>query len=153
MKLFVFRYVRIFQKLQVYSTMQLLSKEGFHWTTQAQNACDELKKAVSQLSVLAVPDFTKSFTLETDASSKGPTVVLLQEGRPLAFQSQAFSDRAQQKSVYERELMAIVSIQPLFRLSSIHFSHNNCKFYNILNVHCKQTRIHTQENGMYGEIN
>ncbi|WVZ26438.1 hypothetical protein V8G54_004982 [Vigna mungo] len=87
---------------------QLLSKEGFHWTVEAQQAFEELKKVVSQLPVLAIPDFSKSFTLETDASSKGLGAVLLQDRRSLAFWSQALLERGQQKSVYERELMAIV---------------------------------------------
>ncbi|WVZ02752.1 hypothetical protein V8G54_023558 [Vigna mungo] len=60
-----------------------------------QQAFEELKKVVSQLPVLAIPDFSKSFTLETDASSKGLGL-------------QALSERGQQKFVYERELMAIV---------------------------------------------
>ncbi|WVZ19621.1 hypothetical protein V8G54_006943 [Vigna mungo] len=87
---------------------QLLSKDGFHWTEEARTAFEELKKVIAQLPVLAVPDFSKSFTLETDASGKGLGAVLLQAGRPLAFWSQALSSRAQNKSVYERELMALV---------------------------------------------
>ncbi|WVY96197.1 hypothetical protein V8G54_028348 [Vigna mungo] len=87
---------------------QLLTKEGFCWTHEAQRVFDALKGVVSKLPILAVLDFSKSFTLETDASSKELGAALLQEGRPLAFWSQALSDRGQQKSVYERELMAIV---------------------------------------------
>ena len=32
----------------------------------------------------------------------------MQEGRPIAYMSKALSEKAQMKSVYERELMAIV---------------------------------------------
>ncbi|RDY13116.1 hypothetical protein CR513_02008, partial [Mucuna pruriens] len=49
-------------------------------------------------------NFSKSFMIETDASSKGLGAVLLQEGKPLAFWSKAFSEKAQQKSVYEKEI-------------------------------------------------
>ncbi|WVZ20256.1 hypothetical protein V8G54_007578 [Vigna mungo] len=91
---------------------QLLTKEGFCWTHEAQRAFDALKGAVSKLPILAVPDFSKSFTLKTDASSKGLRAVLLQEGRTLAFWSQALSDRGRQKPVYEWELMAIIRFRP-----------------------------------------
>ncbi|BAT79438.1 hypothetical protein VIGAN_02232700 [Vigna angularis var. angularis] len=64
-KRFVQRYGKI-----VKPPTQLLFKDGFHWTIEAQHAFEALKKVVSQLLVLAVIDFSKSFTLETDASSK-----------------------------------------------------------------------------------
>jgi len=57
---------------------QLLTKEGFNWSDEAQQSLEAFKSVVSQLSMLAVLDFTKPFTLQTDASSRGPGAVLLQ---------------------------------------------------------------------------
>ena len=62
------------------------------------------------LPVLALPDFTKPFILKIDASSLGLVTVLMQDHQPIAFFSHRLSTKARHKSVYERELMAIVFV-------------------------------------------
>ena len=86
----------------------LLKKEGFIWSDLADKAFVELKAAMITPPVLALPDFSLPFVIETDASSYGIGVVLMQEGHPLAFISKSLSPRMKQLSVYDKELLAIV---------------------------------------------
>ncbi|XP_070031892.1 uncharacterized protein [Nicotiana tomentosiformis] len=65
-------------------------------------------KALSKAPVLALPDMSKTFILETDASGYGTGVVLMQQGHPIAFISRALSPTHAALSVYDRELLAIV---------------------------------------------
>jgi hypothetical protein len=92
----------------------LLKKNSFTWTPTAAQAFQTLKMAMCTTPVLALPDFTKTFVLECDASGKGIGVVLMQEGRPLAFTSKQLSERNLGKSIYEKEMLAILHVVDLW---------------------------------------
>jgi hypothetical protein len=69
----------------------LLKKNSFTWTQATAQDFQTLKTTMCTTPVLAVPDFTKTFVLECDASGKGINVVLMQEGQPLAFTNKKLS--------------------------------------------------------------
>ncbi|GKC41850.1 ty3-gypsy retrotransposon protein, partial [Tanacetum coccineum] len=71
---------------------------------------------VKEVRVLRLPDFSKPFIIECDASSDGVGVILSQEDHPLAYFSKGFSPSNRFKSAYDRELLALVMAQ---RITSI----------------------------------
>jgi hypothetical protein len=63
----------------------LLKKNYFNWTHVVDQAFHALKEAMCTTPFLALPDFKNTFLLECDASGKGIGIVLMQDGRHLAF--------------------------------------------------------------------
>jgi hypothetical protein len=93
----------------------LLKKNSFTWTPVVAQDFQTLKMAMCTTPFLTLPDFTNTFVLECDASRKGIGVVLMQEGRPLAFTSKKLSKINLGKSIYEKEMLAILHAMDLWR--------------------------------------
>jgi hypothetical protein len=87
-----------------------LLKKGtlYIWTSAEQTAFDTLKHALVSAPVLALPNFSDSFVVETDACDTGIGAVLSQKGHPLAYVSRFLGPRNRSLSVYEKEYLAIL---------------------------------------------
>jgi hypothetical protein len=66
----------------------MLKKNNFTWTIAGDKAFTNLQQVMIQALVLALPNFSKEFVVECDATGVGIGAVLHQ-GRPIAFLSQA----------------------------------------------------------------
>jgi len=75
---------------------------------KAQQAFEHLKTVMISAPVLAMPDFSKPFVIETNASGMGIGAALMQEGYPVAYFSKALAQKHHSLSAYEKELMAVV---------------------------------------------
>jgi hypothetical protein len=93
----------------------LVKKNSFTWTPATAQDFQTLKMAMCTTSVLALPNFTKIVVLECETSGKGIDVVLMQEGRPLAFTNKQLSKRNLGKPIYEKEMLEILNAVELWR--------------------------------------
>ena len=75
----------------------------------AQIGFEDLKLRMTKTLVLAMPDFSLPFKLETDASNTAIGAVLIQQNHLIAFFSKKMSKRMCASSTYVRELFAITA--------------------------------------------
>lgn len=88
----------------------LLRKEGFVWSSEAQKAFEQLKLTLTSAPVLVFIDFTVPFIVETDTCGVGIEAVLLQLEHPIAYFSKKLSLRRQHATTYSKELWALTEV-------------------------------------------
>ncbi|GKA08115.1 putative mitochondrial protein [Tanacetum coccineum] len=69
---------------------------------------EELKTAMVNASVLALPIFQEEFIVVTDVSAEGIGAVMQQDGHPIAYLSRSLAPRPKGLSTYEKKLWAMV---------------------------------------------
>ena len=109
------KYVQGFSKLVGPLTDLLKAKAPWVWSQQCQEAFQATKRALTSSPVLVMPDFSKPFEVVCDASITGIGAVLLQSGRPVAFESKKLSSAERNYTTGEQELLAVVHAMRTWR--------------------------------------
>lgn len=104
------KFVRDFGVIDKPLTTLLKKGVQFLWTAAQEEAFVALKYALGSTPILALPNFQKTFTIETNASDKGIGAVLLQDQHLIAYVSRALGPRNQALSTYEKECLAILLV-------------------------------------------
>lgn len=85
----------------------LENKVEWHWDKPQEDSLNRLKEMASSTPVHAFNNPNDSLTLNVDASSHGLGAVLLQNGRPIAYASQALDTTQQKYSQIEKRLLLL----------------------------------------------
>ena len=94
---------------------QLKQTDKFTWSKSCDVAFVGVKQALCNASVLALPYLNRPFEVICDACGVGLGAVLLQDGRPVAFEGKRMSPAEQNYSIGEQELLAVIHALELWR--------------------------------------
>lgn len=110
------KHIHRYAELTLPFTRLLRKGVPFDTTTPSiQKAFAAIKDALIKAAHLALPDFKEPFQVITDASNHCLGAILLQHGRPLAYESRKLNDAERNYSTHERELLAVVHALKIWR--------------------------------------
>ena len=102
------RFIRDFSKIAKPLSDLLKKGASQEWDKPCHQAFEELKSKLSSLPVLKFSEFDKPFEVHTDASDFVIGGVLIQDGRPIAYESKKLGGCQRRWPTHDKELFAVV---------------------------------------------
>ena len=106
------KYIRGFSEIAIPLHKLTHKHATFTWTAVENKAWEDLKKALTSTPVLQLPDWSKTFIIQTDASEFAIGAALMQgdddDRVVIAYRNKVLSDTKKNWGTHERELWAIV---------------------------------------------
>jgi hypothetical protein len=103
------KFIKNFTKIAAPLT-NLLKKSAvtYDWEEACDEAFETLKGILVKAPVLKLPDFDKSFEIHSDASDFAIGGVIVQDGRPVAFENKKLSETERRWPTHEKEMWAVI---------------------------------------------
>ncbi|KAL9699079.1 hypothetical protein quinque_002520 [Culex quinquefasciatus] len=114
------RFIKEYSRMTAPIT-DLLTKENkrFTWTKEAEDGFRELKAVLTSAPILGNPDFSKLFTIESDASDRAVGAALVQEQdgvtRVISYFSKKLNRTQRRYSAEDKECLGVLSAIQHFR--------------------------------------
>lgn len=102
------RFIKGYAKIAAPLTELLKKGNKWNWRDKERNAFNDLKKALVEAPTLAIFDPSLPVEVHVDASHYAAAAVLMQNGRPIAFESRKLNSAELNYPVHEKEQLAIV---------------------------------------------
>ncbi|XP_012487911.1 uncharacterized protein LOC105801125 [Gossypium raimondii] len=102
------RFVPNFSTLAAPLTSTIKKNSTFYWGEDQENSFNIIKDCLTKAPLLALPDFSKTFEIECDASGVGIGAVLTQDGRPIVYFSEKLNGAVLNYLVYDKEMYALI---------------------------------------------
>jgi hypothetical protein len=95
---------------------QLLEKgKVFKWTRDCQDSFEELKKHLTMVLILVLPNLSKKFDIYCDASRKFLGRILMQDGQVVSYASRQLRKHEENYPTHDLELAAVVQTLKILR--------------------------------------
>nr|ABA91203.1 retrotransposon protein, putative, Ty3-gypsy subclass [Oryza sativa Japonica Group] len=119
-------FIEGFSKLARPMTELLKKEKKFEWTAACEDGFQEMKKRLTTVPVLTLPDIRKDFEIFCDASRQGLGCVLMQERKVVAYASRQLRPHEVNYPTHDLELAAVVHALKIWRHYLIG---NRCEVY------------------------